>query len=179
MSCNARKKCSNYSISDYWYALNLLLKKEAKLREIYSVKKTLFVFEQKFDKIQADLKWLREKHENLCMENEQMQTVNELLRSRKNNIFYTSDTSFDDAVSVRLTEFNQEQEIERTRNKQKRLHMILRETWSPQIRDLVLSGRIRPKILFLVTSYTNMPRDSSTAGYSVLSLYPRKSNGKF
>lgn len=103
-----------------------MLKKEKKLRQIYSVKKTLSVFENKFEKIQADLKWLNEREENLQMENDQMKTLNELLENRKNNIFYTSDTSFDDAVTVRLTDFNQEQEIERTRQKQKKFRKILR-----------------------------------------------------
>jgi ATP-dependent Zn protease len=102
------------------------LKKEKKLREIYSVKKTLAVFENKFNKIQKDLKWLQERKENLEMENDQMKTLNELLENRKNNIFYTSDTSFDDAVTVRLTDFNQEQEIENTRKKQKKFRKILR-----------------------------------------------------
>jgi glycerol-3-phosphate dehydrogenase len=102
------------------------LKKEHNLREIYSVKKTLSIFEKKFNKIQTDLKWLKEREVNLQMENEQMQTVNELLENRKNNIFYTSDTSFDDAVTVRLTDFNQEQEIEKTRQKQKKIRKIIR-----------------------------------------------------
>ena len=103
-----------------------MLKKEKKLRQIYSVKKTLSVFENKFEKIQADLKWLNEREENLQMENDQMKTLNELLENRKNNIFYTSDTSFDDAVTVRLTDFNQEQELARTRQKQKKFRKILR-----------------------------------------------------
>ena len=69
---------------------------------------------------------MQEREENLRMENEQMTTVNELLDNRKNNIFYTSDTSFDDAVTVRLTDFNQEQEIEKTREKQKKILKIMR-----------------------------------------------------
>lgn len=76
-----------------------------------SFKKTLQVFEKKFNKVSNELKKLKEYQINLRMENQQLIDLNEMLENRKNNIFYTSHDSFDDPVTVRISEFNEPEEV--------------------------------------------------------------------
>ena len=59
----------------------------------------------------AELTILKEKEINYKMENHQMEDLNHLLENRKKNIFYAPDASFDDQITVRLTEFNNDKDI--------------------------------------------------------------------